>query len=361
MACFSLLGAFDLIIGNKFGLGKQFERGLELLGTMALSMVGMIIIAPLISQLLFPFFKTLSTVIPFDPAVIAGSLLANDMGGYPLAMEFALTPESGNFNGLVVGAMMGATVSFTLPFALGAVPKEKHDSLMLGLMCGIVTVPVGCFVAGLIVRFPIEQMLLSLVPLLIFSAVLAVGLFKAPKVCVKIFKYLGVFIKTIILIGLASGIFEFLTGIKLIPHTENIQAGVDVIFSASAVMTGAFPLVYLLSRVLDKPMKAIGKKIGINATAAIGLVSTLATNVTALGNMKDMDEKGVVLNSAFAVSAAFTFAGHLAFTLSNNPDYVICVIIGKLIAGLTSLFVANFIYNKTHKTNEKPEFKEVNE
>jgi ethanolamine transporter len=70
--------------------------------------------------------------------------------------------------------------------------------------------------------------------------------------------------------------------------------------------------------------------------------------------MKDMDDKGTVLNSAFAVSAAFTFAGHLAFTLANNPDFVVSVIIGKLIAGITALFVANFIYNKTRKIDESP-------
>ena len=62
--------------------------------------------------------------------------------------------------------------------------------------------------------------------------------------------------------------------------------------------------------------------------------------------MKDMDDKGVVLNSAFAVSAAFVFAGHVAFTLSFNSDYVICVIIGKLIADITSVFIGTFMYKR---------------
>ena len=43
MLVFAILGALDRIIGNKFGLGAEFEKGFMLLGTMALSMIGMII------------------------------------------------------------------------------------------------------------------------------------------------------------------------------------------------------------------------------------------------------------------------------------------------------------------------------
>jgi ethanolamine transporter len=62
-----------------------------------------------------------------------------------------------------------------------------------------------------------------------------------------------------------------------------------------------------------------------------------------------MDDKGVVLNSAFAVSAAFTFAGHLAFTMSFNADYILPVIVGKLVAGIFAVIVAQFMYSKLHK------------
>ena len=69
-------------------------------------------------------------------------------------------------------------------------------------------------------------------------------------------------------------------------------------------------------------------------------------------NMKDMDSKGIVLNSAFAISAAFTFAGHLAFTLAFDSNYIFPVIIGKLVAGITSLFVATIIYKRVFKTKD---------
>ena len=109
-------------------------------------------------------------------------------------------------------------------------------------------------------------------------------------------------------------------------------------------MTGAFPLIYLLSKLLNKPLKLLGKKVEINETSALGCVSTLATSITTFGQMKDMDDKGVLLNSAFAVSAAFTFADHLAFTLSFNSSYVWAVVIGKLLSGVLAVLMAWFLF-----------------
>ena len=54
---FSLLGAFDRIFNNRFGLGNEFEKGFILFGNKALSMIGMIIIAPLIADIFKPVFS----------------------------------------------------------------------------------------------------------------------------------------------------------------------------------------------------------------------------------------------------------------------------------------------------------------
>lgn len=348
MLIFSVLGAIDYIIGCRFGIGKEFERGIMLIGTMTLSMVGMIVLAPTIAYLLDPVLTVIAENTPFEPSVIAGSLLANDMGGAPLAMEIAKTEMSGYFNGLVVGAMMGATISFTLPLALGVTKKEQHKNIMLGLMCGIAAVPVGCFVSGLMMKMPIMELLINIIPLIIFSAIIAVGLLKIPNLCVKIFNVFGIIIKTIIVIGLVAGIAAFLLDFE-IPHTAPIEEGIMVVFNASAVMTGAFPLLYIIGKLVKKPLGKLAGKIGINETSALGFVGSLATNVTTFGIMKDMDDKGVVLNSAFAVSAAFTFAGHLAFTMSFNADMLPAVIVGKLVGGVCAVLVAQLIYSRMNK------------
>ena len=349
MACFSLLGALDLIIGNKFGLGKQFERGIMLLGTMSLAMIGMIVLAPLLAHLLRPAVSAITSVIPFEPSVIAGMFISNDMGGAPLAMELASTEASGYFNGLIVGSMMGATISYSLPLSMSIVPKEKHEPLILGLLCGIVTIPVGCLVGGFMIGLPFLELMASVIPILIFAILLAVALFLAPNACVKVFKVFSVIIKMIIYIGFAVGIFEGLTGIELIPYTAPIEEGFDVCVNAAMVISGAFPLVYIVSKILDKPMQKLGKKIGINSASAIGFISTLATNMTTFGNMQDMDDKGAMLNSAFTVSASWVFAAHLAFTLSFNPAFVTSVIVAKLVSGVCAIPVAALLYGLRKK------------
>ena len=349
MCVFAMLGALDRILGNRFGLGKEFEKGFQLFGTMALSMIGMIILAPGIATLLEPVFDFTANVIGIDPSVIPASVFANDMGGAPLASQIARDTRLGGFNALVVSSMMGATISFTIPFALGAVKKEQHEGLLLGLLCGIVTIPVGCFVSGLMLGIGILPLIINLLPLILLAGIIAVGLILCPKLCVKIFGVLGLLMKILITFGLAVGILRFLTGYELIPGLDTLESGAAVCLNATVVMSGAFPFMYIIGRLLRRPLKAMGGKIGINETSALGFVSTLATNVTTFGLMGDMDKKGTVLNSAFAVSAAFTFAGHLAFTLAFDSTYIAPVIIGKILSGVAALIVAILIYKRTER------------
>ena len=96
----------------------------------------------------------------------------------------------------------------------------------------------------------------------------------------------------------------------------------------------------------------MGKKMKINQVAATGLFSTLASSMITFPLIKDMDSKGVVINSAFAVSAAFTFAGHLAYTLAFDSSYLLSMIVGKMIAGILAVVVAIFLYPKIFGKNE---------
>lgn len=343
---FSILGALDYILGNRFGLGKEYEKGFMLLGTMALTMIGMIIISPFIADILRPFFDFVSNVLHIDASIIPASLFANDMGGAPLAVEVAHNDKMGLFNGLVVSSMMGCTISFTIPFALGMVHKDQHRELLLGLLCGIVTIPLGCFVSGIMCEIPVLALIIDLLPLVCFSAVIAVGLILFPDMCVKIFSILGIIIKVIIILGLTLGIIRFLSGVEILKGLATVEEGAAVCLNASIVMTGAFPFMYVVSKLLSKPLNALGGKIGINEISAVGIISSLATSATTYGMMDKMDKKGVMLNSAFTVSGAFVFASHLAFTMAFNDAYVVPVIVGKLISGLFALIVSNIIYNK---------------
>lgn len=349
MACFGVLGAIDYLIGNKFGIGKEFDRAFKLLGTMALTMVGMIVLAPTIGHYLSPAFDAISNVIPIDPSVIAGSFLANDMGGWPLAKELATTQGGAILNGLVISSMLGATISFTLPFVLTTVKKERHPLVVLGLLCGICVIPVGVLVSALILGLSMSEILMSVLPLLIICIVLALLLWFFPKFCLKAFTIFGHVMRVIIIFGLVVGIFEAMTGWDIIPHNDPVMDGVSVIFNATCFMTGAFTLINILSRLLKRPLELLGGKIGINATSAMGFIGSLATNVTTFANADKMDDKGLVLNSAFAVSASWALCGHLAYTMSTIPDALPAVIVGKLLSGIAALVVALLLYKPLSK------------
>lgn len=350
MAFFSVLGALDCIFGNRLRLGREFERGFMLLGTMSLSMIGMIVISPFLAEILKPLLDFTANTLKIDPSIIPASLFANDMGGAPLSLQVASNEQLGKFNGLVVSSMMGCTVSYTIPLSLGMVKKEQHNELLLGLLCGVVTIPVGCFFAGLVCGLPILTLLVDIIPLVLFAVVVTLGLLVNPKLCVKLFSILGYFIKALIIFGLTLGIIKYLTGNEIIKNLATIEEGALICINASVVISGAFPLIHIVSRLLKKPIGMLGKKLKINDISAMGIFSTIATSTTTFEMMNSMDKKGTMLNSAFAVSAAFTFAGHLAFTMAYDADYIPAMIVGKLTAGVLSVLLAEIIYRRTNSS-----------
>ncbi len=342
----AIIGALDYIIGNRFKVGAEFQRGFEIYGSTALAMIGMLVLAPAIGNALRPALHVIKDVLHIDPSVIPAALLANDMGGFDLAVEMAADPAMGLFNGLVVAATMGVIVSFTVPFALGVVKGEQHDKLLLGLLCGVVSVPFGCFVAGLMCRLPLGALLLDLLPLVLLAGVIAVGLWFRPGLCVKIFRGLAFLIKIVVTAGLLLGAAEYLFGFTVIEGLAPIEDAALVCFRITLTLCGVFPLVHLLSRVLTRPLRALGRRIGINEVAVLGLLGTLASNSTTFGTMEKMDEKGVVLNAAFAASAAFMFGSHMAYTQARAPEYLGAMIVAKAVAGVLALAIAILLYGK---------------
>lgn len=349
---FSMLGALDRIFGNKFGLGAEFERGFNLFGAMALSMIGMIIIAPALAIWLEPVFEGFYRIFRIDPSVIPASLFANDMGGASLATKLAKDSNIGRYNAYVVSSMMGCVISFSIPFGASVVPAEKHKDMFFGFLCGIVTIPIGCFVAGFMCGLSFLQIIVNLLPLILLSALITVGIIFVPNLCVKILCGFGTFMKAIITIGLALGIFSVLTGKTVVPSFDTLHEGARVCVNAAVTLSGAFPFVYVVGKILKKPASAFGRKVGINPTSTLALITNLVSNSTTFGMMRDMDKKGVVLNSAFAVSAAFVFGAHLGFTMGLEPSAVAPMIVGKLISGVAALVLAMFIY-KGDKEDKK--------
>ncbi len=346
MVVFAVLGAIDRIIGNRFGLGEQFEEGIMAIGALALSMVGIIALAPVIANLLKPVVVPVYNLLGADPAMFAGTILANDMGGASLAAELANSEDAGLFGGLIVGSMMGVTIVFTIPVALGIIEPSDRKYLATGVLAGVITIPIGSFVAGIVAGFPLMMVVRNLIPIVIIAILIAFGLWKFENAMIKGFTWFGKFIVAVITVGLIAGIVEALTGIVIIPGMNPISEGFGIVADIAIVLAGAFPLVLVITKVFRKPLMKLGKLVGMNDVAAAGIVASLANSIPMFQMVKDMDAKGKIINFAFAVSAAFVFGDHLGFTAGFNSTMIVPMIVGKLISGISAFILATFIANK---------------
>lgn len=340
MAAFALLGGIDRIFDNRLGLGKEFESGILAMGSLAMAMVGIICLAPLLARLLRPVVVPVYTALGADPAMFAGTLLACDMGGAPLAMELTENRDAALLGGVIAGSMLGATVVFTIPVSMGLLPEKEHPALAKGILCGVVTIPVGILVGGLSAGYAPAMVLRNLIPIVLIALLIALGLAKWENAMIRGFAAFAKGITALITLGLACGIVEELTGFAILPGLASVQEGFLTVGSIAIVLAGAFPLVAVVTRLLRKPLMKLGGLLGVNDAAAAGLIASLANSLAMLGMVEQMDERGKVVNIAFAVSAAFVFGDHLGFTAGFAPELLLPMILGKLAGGISAAAVA---------------------
>lgn len=346
MAAFAVLGAIDRILGNRFGLGQEFENGILAMGSLALAMVGIVSLAPVLAAILRPVVVPVFRLLGADPAMFAGSLLACDMGSGALAQQMTDNPQAALLGGVITGSMLGATIVFTIPVAMGILEESDRPVMAKGILCGIVTIPVGILVGGLVAGYPIMMVLRNLLPIVILAALIALGLWKAESAMVRGFAVFGKGVVALVTIGLAAAIVEALTGFALIPGMAPISEGFATVGTIAIVLAGAFPLVFVITKLLRKPLMAVGKTLGINDAAAAGLIASLANSIATFGLVKDMNYRGKVVNIAFAVSAAFVFGDHLGFAAGFAPEIMGAMIAGKLAGGVSAIAVALWLTRK---------------
>lgn len=343
---FSLLGALDWLFGNRIGIGREFARAFSLFGPMALSMLGMIVIAPAVGVWLMPVFEWFYATFGIDPSILPASVFANDMGGMQLAQAVCKADDIGAYNAFVISSMMGCVISFTIPLSLSMVKKQQHKELFFGLLCGIVTIPVGSFVAGLFCGIGPLALLLDLLPLILIAAILVAALLLIPRICIKCFSVFGMLMKAVAVFGFGCAIFTFLTKIPVFSYFDTLENAAFVCVNACVTLSGTLPFMFLLSKLLARPLDRLSGCLGVDRVSCAAFLGTLVTNVSTFSVMEQMDKKGVVLNAAFAVSAAFTFGGHLALTMAYDGSYVLPMIIGKLVSGLCGVGLALLLYHR---------------
>lgn len=316
------------------------------MGTLALAMLGIIALAPVLANLLNPVVVPVYRFLGADPAMFAGTILACDMGGGALAQQMSTDPNAALLGGVLCGSMLGATIVFTIPVAMGILKQEDRPAMAKGILAGIVTIPVGLLVGGLVAGFPVGMVLRNLIPIVAIGGLIALGLVFAQEGMIKGFGIFGKGVIILITIGLGAAIVEELTGFTIIPGMAPLSEGFATVGAIAIVLAGAFPLVHVITKLLHKPLLKLGKGLGINDVAAGGLIATLANSIATFERVKDMDSRGKVVNIAFAVSAAFVFGDHMGFTAGFAPTMLPAMIAGKLAGGVTAIAVALFLTRK---------------
>ena len=340
MAAFALLGGLDRIFGCRLGIGKEFERGILTMGPLALSMIGVIVLSPVLADLLRPVIVPVYRFLGADPAMFAGTLLACDMGGGSLAMALTNDVRAAYLGGVLTGSMLGVNIVFTLPVAMTMMTEVDRPYAAKGMLCGILTAPVGILLGGLTAGYPLVMVLRNLTPIVLIAFLIALGLRFAERAMIRGFVWFGYGITALITVGLVAALIERITGFTLIPGMAPIADGFLMVGDIAIVLAGALPLVSLLSRVLRKPLRALGRRMGMEEIAMAGLVASLANSIAMFGTVKDMDERGKVVNMAFACSAAFVFGDHLGYTAGFAPSLIPALIVGKLAGGVAAVAVA---------------------
>ncbi|MFZ4453800.1 ethanolamine utilization protein EutH [Salibacterium aidingense] len=342
LAIFMMVGAVDKALGNRYGYGEAFERGFSAIGPIAVVMIGMISLAPVLADILRPVVVPLYQWMGADPAMFATTLLALDMGGYALAGELAETEESARFAGILLGTMLGPTLTFTIPIALTILKKEDHAVFAKGMLAGISTIPAGMLAGGLAAGFSMAQMLGNLIPILLCSGLVLLGLWWKPTVMVRGFQRFGRLVVAFTTLATAVVVFESLTGWTVLPGMASSDKGLLTVGAIAFSLAGAFPLVHFI----QKHGRGRGGRFFMNETAWSGWFASLAHTIPMFALSDEMEEEGKLMNFAFAVSGAFILGGHLGFTAAVDRPMIVPMLIGKAVGGFSAMAAAFWMIRK---------------
>ena len=369
-AC-AVAGAISYLLDDESPLGQEFLEGLHSIGPIFIPTAGILASAPYLSAFIKSVCGPMFNAVGADPAIAATTIIAVDMGGYQLADVLAQTRESW-IMAMVVGFMSGATIVFSIPVGLTMLEKKDHKYMALGVMAGLLSIPIGVFIScsmisisEMMVRgmvsvnaesafalgLTFKTIFLNLLPLTLFCVTLAIGLKMVPNTMIKGFLFFGRSMNIALTLVLVFSIVEYFTGVFanvfgswgfdpiIADEADNFRA-LEVAGFIGIMLCGAFPMVHLIKKYAAGPMDKVGRAVGLDSTGAAGILAAAANILAMFRLIADMRPKDKVLCIAFSVCAAFTFGDHLSFTANFQPNLILPVMTGKLLGGASGFLLA---------------------
>lgn len=356
---FMLIGGIDKIRGNKYGYGESFEEGINTIGPLVMVVAAIIAIAPCLAQWIRPAVVPLAHAVGADPSLVAGILLGTDMGGYSMAEALADSTAAGKFNGLIVASIMGPTITFTIPVAFSLMKSKDHPFLAVGVLAGLVSVPLGCLAGGMAMELTIydvsvRTIVFNTLPVACIAALVIVLLWLFPGQVIRGFSVLGTWIT-----GIATGlvmiaIFEQVTGILLpgfsamVTPDEStgmtgLESGLVVCGEIGIVLAGAFPMLKWIARTFGTSLERVGKRFGLEKEDCAGMIGGLANLIPLVAAVERMSAKGKIMSLAFGVGCFAVFGDFLGFVAGVDQEMLVPMILGKVTSGCTALIISYFL------------------
>ena len=360
MMVFCIIGGVDKVRGNRHGYGEKFDEAFAALNPLALTMFGVITLVPILKLLLEPIITPVYTFFGASPAMFAGTVFPVDSGAYPLAMQLAEGDAAiGGFSGVVLGSTLGCLFIGTIPICLSMLDKRDYDCLAMAVLIAIITIPLGAIAAGLVMnlgpyRMSIGRILINLIPAIIVSVLVALGLALRPRQVMRGFCALGRGMQVVLNMCIVISAVQAITGLRIPVLRLMVEPGPDggnsplvdsfiIVGNIALVLAGAFPMVLWLSRVFKRPIERLSSALGMNEAGGAGLIASLASIFPALDLVPRMNKKGKLLVLTFCISGSFVFGDHLGFTAGVDQAMVLPLIVSKLGAGISALVLANLL------------------
>lgn len=340
MAVFFAIGAADRCFGNRLGMGSAFERGFFLMGKVGLSIMGLICLTPVLADYLTPIVVPLFTAIGTDPGMFPSIFLSPDSGGWAIARELSSDTAIADFSGLIVAAVMGGVVSFSIPAAVGIIQKEDTKYLAVGIMASFIVDPIGCFFGGLAQGLAPQVIVRCLVPVTVVGLLLAVGLALIPGVMIRGFQVLSKFLMLLMTIGLILGAAEKMTGFAPLAGMRSIDDAFKIVGSVTIMMAGTLPLVRVIELAAKGPLNWLAEKTGVSGTALSFGLASLASIIPGFTAYREMNVKGKVFMAACAGSISNVLGPHLGFAAAANQELIVPMLVGKTAAGILAVPLA---------------------
>ena len=376
MACM-MAGCIGAILHPDRGIGLEFCEGLKQLSTIFIPVAGVMSALPYLGALIRTVFSRLSSVMGNDPAMWAGILLPPDMGGNILIHDMA----SGNevwMIALFTSFILGSGVTFGIPMSISMVAKKDHKYMAMGILCGLMACPVGITVSCIlcmltspairetvsttaeltgILHMTLGRIIINLIPVYLICALIGIGIALIPDQMVKAFLAFGKFLNSALYLVFGLAVMEYFTGLgsmlwsgwgfePIVADAADYNRALETAGYCAMMLSGAYPMMYLLRKFFGKTIVRIGEKLGISELCCLGLIASAVSLVAIFRNYGEMPPIDKVRCIAWSLCGGYFLADHLVYCYNYQPNLYGCLLFGKLAGGICAMVLVEVLIKK---------------